>query len=54
MQTESIQTASRDATTWLSFLLLSLFNFLLTALGASTERLRQDLGLSRKIGRAHV
>src|SRR2546428_1045416 len=42
------------ATTWLSFLLLSLFNFLLTSLGASTERLRQDLGLSRTLIGLHA
>ena len=54
MQTESIQMASRGGTTWLSFLLLSLFNFLLTSLGASTERLRQDLGLSRTLVGLHA
>ncbi|MDQ6743279.1 MAG: MFS transporter [Candidatus Dormibacteraeota bacterium] len=47
MQTESMQKVSRGLTTWLSFLLLSLFNFLLTSLGASSERLRSELGLSR-------
>ncbi|MDQ6922246.1 MAG: hypothetical protein M3170_11665, partial [Candidatus Dormibacteraeota bacterium] len=42
-----MQKVSRGLTTWLSFLLLSLFNFLLTSLGASSERLRSELGLSR-------
>jgi MFS family permease len=55
MQTASIQRRSaRDLTTWLAFLLIGLFNFLLTALGASTERLRHDLDLSRGLVGLHA
>jgi MFS family permease len=55
MQTESIQDApARGRTTWLAFLLIGLLNYMLTALGASTERLRQDLAVSRTLVGLHA
>lgn len=55
MQTESIQRApALRWTKWLAFLLIGLFNYLLTALGASAERLRQDLGVSRSVVGLHA
>jgi MFS family permease len=55
MQTVSIQSRpAHDLTTWLAFLLIGLFNFVLTALGASTERLRRDLDVSRSLVGLHA
>src|SRR3981081_3911564 len=54
MQTASIQKESRRWTTWLAFLLIAVFNYELTALGASTERLRQDLTMNRTLVGLHA
>jgi MFS family permease len=55
MQSATIQkTAPGRRVTWLAFLLYGLFNFMLTGLGAATERLRHDLGLSRGVVGLHA
>src|SRR5262245_41001659 len=40
--------------TWMAFLLYALFAYLLNALGASTERLRADLGVSQAVVGLHA
>jgi MFS family permease len=45
--------AERPAT-WLAFLLLGLFAYMLNGLGAATERLRSDLGVSRGVVGLHA
>jgi fucose permease len=42
------------AATWLAFLLYGLFAYLLNGLGAATERLRSDLGVSRGVVGLHA
>jgi predicted MFS family arabinose efflux permease len=55
MPSASIQKpAGRGSATWLAFLLTGLFNYMLTALGASSERLRSDLGVSRGLVGLHA
>jgi MFS family permease len=44
----------RRSATWLAFLLYGLFAYLLTGLGAATERLRSDLGVSRAVVGLHA
>ena len=54
-ETASIQKpVDRGSTTWLAFLLTGLFNYMLTALGTSSERLRSDLGVSRGVVGLHA
>jgi predicted MFS family arabinose efflux permease len=55
MRAASIQKpVERGSTTWLAYLLTGLFNYMLTALGASSERLRSDLGVSRGVVGLHA
>jgi fucose permease len=44
----------RRSATWLAFLLYGLLAYFLTALGAATERLRSDLGVSRGVVGLHA
>ena len=46
--------AERGSATWLAFLLYGLLSYLLTALGAATDRLRSDLGVSRGVAGLHA
>src|ERR1700730_11367723 len=45
---------ARRSATWLAFLLYGMLAYFLTALGAATERLRSDLGVSRGGGGVHA
>ncbi|HXM59114.1 MAG TPA: MFS transporter [Candidatus Dormibacteraeota bacterium] len=45
---------TRGVATWLAFLLYGLFAYLLNGLGAATERLRSDLGVSRGVVGLHA